>query len=94
MRTTEPERWQALLDKVAAITPETLQKFRAQERFTFLGHPVTIGDKDRYCTVEGLNRQLDEFEMRVGLVYYIDELIMSMAKTGFEKTREEHYGNE
>lgn len=94
MRTTEPERWQALLDKVASLSPETIKKFHDQKRFSFLGQTVHIMDKDRYCTVEGLNRQLDEFDTRIGLVYYIDESIMGMAKTGFQKTYEEHYGHE
>ena len=31
MRTTEPKRWQDLLNQVAAITPETLKKFHEQE---------------------------------------------------------------
>ena len=92
MRTTEPERWQKLLDSVASLSVETLEKFHAQEHFYLLGRRGTLSDKDRFCTVEGLNRQLDEFELRVGLVYYIDEVTMSMQKTGFQKTREECYG--
>lgn len=91
MRTTEPERWQALLDKVSSTTPGTIAKFHAQEHFSIFGRVVTLGDKNRFCTVQGLNRQLDEFTDRLGLVYYIDESIMGMTKAAFEKTREEHY---
>ena len=93
MRTTEPERWQALLDQTAVLSPKTLEQFRDQKTFALLGQRVDwFQDKKRYCTVEGLNQQLDDFELRVGLVYYIDEANWSMAKTAFEKTREEHYG--
>lgn len=97
MRTTEPERWQAALDKVASITPETLEKFYAQEFFElFSGQPLvrlgTREQKARFCTVEGLNQQLDDFIERRGIVYFIDEDVMSMVKHAFEKTREDHYG--
>ena len=91
MRTTEPDRWQQLETAVANITEPTLAKFREQQLFELFGRQVTLSDKDRFCTVEGLNRQLDEFSNRVGLVYYIDEPSMSMCKAAFEKTREEHY---
>lgn len=93
MRTTEPQRWQDLLDKVASITPETLAKFRAQELFYLLGRAGTISDKDLFCTVEGLNRQLDEFSCRHGIVYYVDESSMSLKKEAFEKTWEDQYEN-
>lgn len=91
MRTTEPERWQALLDKVAALSPKILEQFEKQETFELLGQRGPLSDKARYSTVEGLNRQLDDFTDRRGIVYYLDEDIWGMAKTAFEKTREEHY---
>ncbi len=92
MRTTEPARWQELLNKVSAISAETLEKFYKQESFILFGFPVKLENKSRYCTVEGLNQQLDDFSNRHGIVYYIDESLMSMAKTAFEKTRQDHYG--
>lgn len=89
MRTTEPERWQELLDRVASIPADALRKFRQQTFYLEGGR--RFNDRDRFCTVEGLNRQLDEFDMRVGLVYYLDGATMGIKRVAFEKTPEEHF---
>lgn len=97
MRTTEPARWQQLLDKVANLPPALVSKFCNQERFSFLGCSVTLGtsqQKQRFCTVEGLNAQLDDFQLRRGIVYYLDESANGLQKTAFEKTHEDHYKTE
>lgn len=91
MRTNDPIRWQALVDSVASISPNTIKIFHEQKFFVFLGSRCTLEDKDRYCTISGLNRQLDEFTSRAGIVYYLDEKTMCILKEAFTKTYEEQY---
>jgi hypothetical protein len=61
-------------------TQEFLQKYFSQEKFDFVGHQVIIGDKNRFCTMEGILDQVASFSANVGLIYYMDEIERSLSK--------------
>jgi hypothetical protein len=65
---------------ISGYSPEFLATFRAQEKFGFLGHQVTLSNKDRFCTMEGILAQVADFDLSIGLIYYMDEAQRSMTK--------------
>lgn len=64
----------AFLEKILDYTPEERAKIDsiAGTKTMFFWHPIifTQDDVDRTSTKAGITRQIDDFTLRVGLIYY------------------------
>lgn len=90
-KVTNHDGWLKLLDKVDNIPQEILNEFYDQEYFTFMGVAGAFGtveQKRRFCTVDGLNQQLDSFVAIQGLLFYLNADTRRLEQVEFELTKE------
>jgi hypothetical protein len=60
-------------EKIAKITPELIVKIEEQKIIYFMGMSMEFGDdKYKFYTMDGIYKQVEEFERSIGLIYWID----------------------
>jgi hypothetical protein len=77
-------------DKISKITQEQIEKLEAQKTINWMGFSMRFEeDKDRFYTMEGIYRQIKDFQYSVGLIYYVDADKFFMDKIAVTLEKEE-----